>query len=463
MLLYYNSNIKEGNMNDLNILFYVFNILFHTSVYIYFVVVPFKSMLRYSFKKTGIIIAVYTILQVSIILLTIETFAPFSEYMAVSSGIALVILAIVTAISCLNCHASQLIFTVLVLWFFQTSVLSISKMLYADNIYIPFLPTNEINYLMISVVILTLFAPFIWFLMIKIFKPIIDININFKFWKYLWTIPAVLYIFFDLYLKYNFKMALDIYPFNDYVSIILWDIVMFTTCCVVLVMLRLTYKGTKLQEQLHSSERLLVIQRNQFENQVKSIDEINRTKHDLRFHILTINEFYQNKQYAELGAYLDKYIKSNTSVHSTTVCANHTANNIINHYINIAKSHDIPTNVSVTIPETLPFPDTDMCIILGNLFENAIEACIAQTDNDKFINLKAVFDDSGTVTLVIKNSYNGIVHCKDNMFISSKRGNSGDEGGVGTASIRHIVKTYNGLLKIEHTDKVFKVSILISK
>lgn len=70
-------------------------------------------------------------------------------------------------------------------------------------------------------------------------------------------------------------------------------------------------------------------------------------------------------------------------------CQNPVVNAILMHYYTVARAEGIEVTVKANVRESLDIPDTDLCIIFGNLVENAVEACAACEKNPRMIQIKA--------------------------------------------------------------------------
>jgi sensor histidine kinase regulating citrate/malate metabolism len=96
--------------------------------------------------------------------------------------------------------------------------------------------------------------------------------------------------------------------------------------------------------------------------------------------------------------------------------------------------------------------DSDLCVILGNALDNAIEAC-GKMDNpmDRFIAVE-VRNMKGQLLVKIQNSYNGVLNRRGNNYYSTK--NSPNHG-IGLGNIHKVADAYGGFVRIEHNAAVF--------
>lgn len=108
----------------------------------------------------------------------------------------------------------------------------------------------------------------------------------------------------------------------------------------------------------------------------------------------------------------------------------------------VAKREGIDFLVNVSIPMKMSFKGADICLILGNLLENAVEAAEKVREN-KYIKIKMKYDKSNLLIFLI-NSYQGqLIKMKDKSLKSTKS----DVGnhGVGLPSVYRAVAKYHGI------------------
>ena len=138
-------------------------------------------------------------------------------------------------------------------------------------------------------------------------------------------------------------------------------------------------KTLALTEQNHQ----LSMQAIQYENLQERITEARRAKHDVRHHIALMQEYLNHKDYTALEDYLRQYGKSLPDDTLIRFCANPAANAVLLYFAQQAKNNGIDYIVKTEIPAELGIPETDISVLLGNLLENAIEACRAETGEHK--------------------------------------------------------------------------------
>lgn len=213
-----------------------------------------------------------------------------------------------------------------------------------------------------------------------------------------------------------------------------------------------------LEEKQHHMEQQLSMQHEHFNQLQEKIEEVRAVKHDLRHNLRTFRTLLDSGNIQSIKNYLNQYEKQPAlQTVPFTYCNNLTADAVIRYYVQKASSAQISFKVALSLPEDFPFPDFELCIILSNLLENAVEACCRQIEQEqRSICLQGKFTNE-QFHLIVYNSYAGKLYKKHDHFLSSKR----NEYGIGISSVKKIIKNHNGLCSIQLKDREFQVSILI--
>lgn len=97
-------------------------------------------------------------------------------------------------------------------------------------------------------------------------------------------------------------------------------------------------------------------------------------RHDYRNHIQAMKAFAAVGDLAAICEYLEKLDCDLSTVDTVIKTGNKMMDAIIGSRISLAHAHNIPVRADADIPVTLTTSEIDLCVIIGNLFENAIEA-----------------------------------------------------------------------------------------
>lgn len=110
----------------------------------------------------------------------------------------------------------------------------------------------------------------------------------------------------------------------------------------------------------------------------------------------------------------------------------------------------------VVSAKTEQVTDAELCVIFGNLLENALEACGRMTEGRKFLRLSSTVH-LGTLIITMDNSFDGRVKQEDGKFRSSKR----DDFGVGLTSIQAVARKRGSDARFEPDGRVFRSSVYV--
>jgi sensor histidine kinase regulating citrate/malate metabolism len=124
----------------------------------------------------------------------------------------------------------------------------------------------------------------------------------------------------------------------------------------------------------------------------------------------------------------------------------------LGYYFLKAKKNGVPFCCTCVIPKQIPISDTDLCIVLGNGLENAIEASKKLDDlNARFLSVKARICN-GQLLIKIENSYDGDLNVNGNDYLSTK---TEAFHGMGLPNIQKVLQACGGYVKTEHSGKAF--------
>ena len=202
--------------------------------------------------------------------------------------------------------------------------------------------------------------------------------------------------------------------------------------------------------------RQLSMQQEHYRQLNARIEETRRLRHDMRHHIRTLNRLYQEGGMEKIGEYLKGLTPSVEFKKPVTYTDNYALDAVLGHYESAAAASGIELDLSVGVPARAVLPGDELCVVVGNLLENALEACMRQDEGKRFIHLRCD-QDSRRLALTLDNSYSGGVRYSGGYFRSSKRMGVG----VGVESVKAIVKKYGGMADFEPGEKVFRVSVVI--
>ena len=195
-----------------------------------------------------------------------------------------------------------------------------------------------------------------------------------------------------------------------------------------------------LAERANSMERIVQMQQGYFTVLKQEMDETKAVRHDLRHHFMVIEGLLSNKQYDELTAYIaecNHMVRlAKPQIHSD----NNIINILVHHYNALCTQGRITLDVRYELTKPVSISDTDLCGIMSNLLENAVEACLRMKTGRREIRLG--FMNMGDDLIIrVENTTDSNLKQRGNTFVSSK---GEDRVGYGLTSIRAIAKRNAG-------------------
>ncbi len=181
-------------------------------------------------------------------------------------------------------------------------------------------------------------------------------------------------------------------------------------------------------------------------------------RHDYHNHIQAVKAHLQLEQYAEIGAYLDKLDTDLTSVDTVMKTGNVMVDAILNSKISLAVAKKISVNAKAIVPKELSISEIDLCIIIGNLLDNAIEACLKlPNETDRFIR---IYIDilKEQLYISVTNSVGGEVKKSGRIYFTTKEK---DGHGFGLLRVDKIANKYRGYVNRQNEDGVFATEIML--
>ena len=194
---------------------------------------------------------------------------------------------------------------------------------------------------------------------------------------------------------------------------------------------------------------------NQFEIINQSNENIRAIKHDIKNHIIILNELYQSGNKQEIEHYTEK-ILDNIESSAISKSNNFIIDSIINFKLAALKNTKTKINLDINVPQNIHILAYDLTVILGNLLDNAITAILKS--DDKKLNL-IISCSMGNIIILIDNSFNGDLIIENGKFKTTKTFKCNH--GIGLNNISKTLENYGGEMRTEYTNDTFSVSVII--
>lgn len=307
----------------------------------------------------------------------------------------------------------------------------------------------------VIMILLHLIITLPWTLQVKKhFLPMLDNHIVKKEWNYYWLVPTVFYIIWQYQVNGGAETGLENIE-NPY-NVIFLFIINLGALLIYYIMVMMDgqlAKNLQLEEEQHYDD----LEHVAFQTLQERMEETRRMRHDLRHHIHMVNYYLEEKEYDKLQEYINLYRDSIPDGERIQFCENHIINNIIFYFASQAREHQIDFSVQVAIPDNLQIDDHEISVLLGNLLENAMDACMEQQDSKRRIIMKGK-GDAHSLVFTIDNTCANEIKKKNGEFLTTKPNGNG----IGVNSVKKIVERYNGFFSADKKGDMFCVSFMLN-
>lgn len=204
------------------------------------------------------------------------------------------------------------------------------------------------------------------------------------------------------------------------------------------------------------------IQRRGYDRVVQKMESTREYRHDMRHHLAAIEGLAKQKKYDKIIEYTSSLNGSFGRFEPIDYCKNPEINAILSEYISRAESAGCEITQSLVLPETLPFEETDVCLVLANALENAINACLKLPEEKRYINVSAKYEDGHRLLVSVENPCEDTPRFDENgLPITDKSSEGYDEHGIGLRSVKRVAEKYNGFLSCmsDNGDFVFQAAL----
>ena len=241
----------------------------------------------------------------------------------------------------------------------------------------------------------------------------------------------------------------------DYIILVLFGVVLLITASTVALIFRLEKKSKEeIVTQLKLQQIELELKLN--EDMINITDRLRKLRHDMNNHIGLMKNLVQTKQYDELEEYINQVYEDVGVANELVITGNKTLAVLLNAKKSLAKAKNIDFT-SMIATQDINMKNKDICTLLGNILDNAIEAA-EKSGAKKYIQLMIQKTEEGCV-ISCENSLGTKPIINKDKFVSRKE-NSFIHG-IGTENIKDIVEKYKGEINIDYDDDMFNVRVVM--
>ncbi|MBS5062614.1 MAG: sensor histidine kinase [Hungatella hathewayi] len=236
------------------------------------------------------------------------------------------------------------------------------------------------------------------------------------------------------------------------------DIIFYLALCVMILILYVMILSStagivtrrKTEEELSFAKKLIDSQRERYNQMLEHMEQVRIIRHDFRHHIHALEHMDLDAQKQYL-AYLHREMEETSEEY---FCENRAVNGLLQESAAKCRQNGIDFQTELDISSHIPIDDLTLCIVTGNLINNAIEACL-KLPAARHISFRARWLENHLL-LLVENTYNGHLHLDHETFLSTK-----PDGGLGLLSVRRILNQPGDEFDIDYNDTMFTAMVKI--
>lgn len=210
-----------------------------------------------------------------------------------------------------------------------------------------------------------------------------------------------------------------------------------------------------------ADRQLAAYQRELIETHFAEVENMYRQirgwRHDYRNHIQVMKAYAAAGNLKAIRDYLDQLDVDLATVDTVIKTGNAMTDAILNSKISLARSRGIPVRADAQIPVALRISELDLCVVIGNLFDNAIEASLRLPPEKRLIRI--YMDMKGTQLYISFTNFTAEKKMTKHSgrFFSTK----GEGHGFGLLRMDSVVERLGGYLSRNSEDGAFTTEILL--
>jgi len=249
--------------------------------------------------------------------------------------------------------------------------------------------------------------------------------------------------------KYNLMKRID------QVILFIFGIVLLSMIYSIIIIFRLEKRS---KEELATKLKIQQIEMEikQNEDMASIMDKLRKLRHDMNNHIGLMKSLMLMKKYEELDEYINQIYQDVEIANELVIAGDNTLSVLINAKKALAKSKNIDFDSMVTT-QNINMLNKDICTLLGNILDNAIEAA-DRASGKKYVELMIQRTNEGCI-ISCENSIGMKPVIDKGRFTTWKKESS--MHGIGTENIKDIVIKYKGQINYDYDDEMFQVRVVM--
>lgn len=247
---------------------------------------------------------------------------------------------------------------------------------------------------------------------------------------------------------------------TEYIMITMVLLLNISVFCVITALISSHDHQKRIAGEMEMIEKQLEAEREEYESMRRTVELGRQYRHDMRHHFSVIQGMLKEGSNPQVEEYLVGLNGRLDQTEKTEYCKNATINALFSVYAERARSNGIMFDAHISLPEVLFIDEIDLCSVISNAVENAVNACTKMRSGEKKIEIVTEYTEE-RLSVTVKNPVEGQVRLDAGGFPVFEK----TEGhGYGLLSMQHIAQKYGGMIKILVDDGVFNlVAVMFRK
>lgn len=284
------------------------------------------------------------------------------------------------------------------------------------------------------------------------FRYMIENYSNISFVK-LSLLPLVYYIANYWLGLYNFTAVRS-------VEITILRVVFFMITLIAYILIFDTAKTAREMEALQGTQTALSLMLDSANQQLSALQTAQKQaavyRHDMRHHLALIGSYLDDGDAEKARNYIRLAQADIESITPKRYCENNAVNLILSYFDLKSRNKGVVFSVEAQLPRDIPLPETELCVLLSNGLENAIEAA-SQVEDEQFRKVRVSCNiHKNNLLIYIDNSFSGKIAMENGLPQSGREGH-----GFGSKSMVMIAEKYNGYCSFVKTDEIFMLRVVL--
>ena len=408
--------------------------------------IPFRDVTRLSYEKTRTIMLT-ALAGISVLFTYIEYTRSFNALVTIG-----IFLLVIPSFLLLRADFRKILYQYLVI----AAVVTLSGMMYRQiGMYF-----QTVESLAAAAVVRWLFILLLLFFVVRMKEQLVWLFHDFnegKFWNTAWAAPVTITVLG--YLIFYFDRT----RIQGKAGIFLMSVLTIGTLCISFCLNEIALlQVAKLMNENREMEKVKWMQDVQVKDYVQLrayMDQTSKERHDFRHIVGTLQVMLEEGRFQEAEEFCSAYFRKDR-VRSSRVnfCENSAVNALLRYYSTVAESAGVNLKVSSVVPKDLGIAAEDLCVLIGNLLDNAVQAAAAVPEDLRVVDLDLEKEERGAFYLSMVNPYAGERVKINGQYRSQKK-----NGGIGLKSVMQITEKYHGQARFRDADGVFYTSVMLEE